>query len=106
MTPVGTLTVLHEFLRTSDGGQPSGALIQATDGNLYGTTQIGGANDAGVVFRYRLSSPPIVVTGSANGIGPASGTLNGTASPAGSAATAFFDYGLTTGYGNSTPVQA
>jgi uncharacterized repeat protein (TIGR03803 family) len=33
----GTLTTIHDF--SGDGCAPSGTLIQATDGNLYGTTQ-------------------------------------------------------------------
>jgi uncharacterized repeat protein (TIGR03803 family) len=42
ITPAGALTTLHSFNGT-DGFQPSGALIQASDGNLYGTTSWGGA---------------------------------------------------------------
>jgi uncharacterized repeat protein (TIGR03803 family) len=48
------LTVMHQFCSTNgscpDGAQPTGALIQATDGNFYGTTQVGGATWAGTVF--------------------------------------------------------
>jgi uncharacterized repeat protein (TIGR03803 family) len=42
MTPSGTLTTLHSFSGTD--GQPGygGALIEATDGNFYGTTDSGG----------------------------------------------------------------
>jgi uncharacterized repeat protein (TIGR03803 family) len=39
MTPNGTLTTLHSFTDASDdGGNPHGALVQANDGYLYGTT--------------------------------------------------------------------
>jgi uncharacterized repeat protein (TIGR03803 family) len=50
ITPVGVLSTLHRF-DTTDGGYPSGALIQATDGNIYGTTQAGGTNNGGTVFQ-------------------------------------------------------
>jgi uncharacterized repeat protein (TIGR03803 family) len=49
ITPEGALTTLHNFDGT-DGSGP-GALVQATSGNLYGTTQSGGANDNGTVFK-------------------------------------------------------
>ncbi|MGA2736622.1 MAG: choice-of-anchor tandem repeat GloVer-containing protein [Bryobacteraceae bacterium] len=45
----GVLTTLHYFMGT-DGGQPVG-VIQASDGNFYGTTVAGGANGDGTVFR-------------------------------------------------------
>jgi uncharacterized repeat protein (TIGR03803 family) len=40
----GTLTTLHSFTGT-DGSGPLSALIQASDGNFYGTTFSGGAHD-------------------------------------------------------------
>src|ERR1035437_9872657 len=49
ITPSGTLTTLHSFDDT-DGAGPGG-LIQASDGNFYGTTWVGGANGYGTVFK-------------------------------------------------------
>jgi uncharacterized repeat protein (TIGR03803 family) len=54
MTPAGKLTTLYSFCAQSgcaDGGQPDAALIEGSDGNFYGTTQIYGANSAGTVFK-------------------------------------------------------
>jgi uncharacterized repeat protein (TIGR03803 family) len=56
MTPGGTVTVLHAFAGgTSDGGYPRGQLLEAADGNFYGTTAGGGAFGQGVVFRLSIS---------------------------------------------------
>jgi uncharacterized repeat protein (TIGR03803 family) len=46
MTPLGTITILHQFFDgtvTNDGRFPYGALVQAADGNFYGTTIDGGS---------------------------------------------------------------
>jgi uncharacterized repeat protein (TIGR03803 family) len=54
ITPGGNLTTLHSFCTQpgcSDGYQPDAAVVQGNSGNLYGTTQIGGANGFGEVFR-------------------------------------------------------
>jgi uncharacterized repeat protein (TIGR03803 family) len=53
ITPGGKLTTLYNFCSQagcSDGAYPYDAVSQATDGNLYGTTWGGGANDLGTVF--------------------------------------------------------
>ncbi len=42
LAPDGTLTILHTFEGT-DGSAADMAPIQATDGNIYGTTNLGGA---------------------------------------------------------------
>jgi len=44
-----TLKVVHSF-SGADGGRPWGGLIFDKGGNLYGTTVLGGAIDAGTVF--------------------------------------------------------
>jgi uncharacterized repeat protein (TIGR03803 family) len=54
ITSGGALTALHNFDGT-DGEQPDAGLVQATDGNFYGTTVEGGGNDlctsCGTVFK-------------------------------------------------------
>lgn len=59
ITPGGVLTTLHSFDYT-DGANPVGKLLQATDGSLYGTTQTGGANGGGTVFRISTGLGPFV----------------------------------------------
>jgi uncharacterized repeat protein (TIGR03803 family) len=54
ITPNGTLTTLYSFCferGCQDGESPGADLIQATDGNLYGTTNLGGASEVGTVFK-------------------------------------------------------
>lgn len=45
--------VLHAFNRT-DGSSPNGPLVQASNGSLYGTTNTGGTNGAGVIYRINV----------------------------------------------------
>lgn len=54
ITPAGMLTTLYSFCPQSgcmDGYHPNSLLVLATDGNLYGTTPIGGANGSGTIFK-------------------------------------------------------
>ena len=54
ITPGGTLTTLYSFCAVSgcpDGFQPFGGLVEGTDKNFYGTTTLGGAKSAGVIFK-------------------------------------------------------
>jgi uncharacterized repeat protein (TIGR03803 family) len=46
---------LHDFDNTH-GGFPKGSLSQAHDGKLYGTTELGGANGVGTVFKFDLDN--------------------------------------------------
>ena len=50
ITAGGVLTTLHSFDFT-DGAYPWAGLVQATDGNFYGTTDGGGASSYGTVFK-------------------------------------------------------
>lgn len=54
ITPTGQFTILHSFCSKTacaDGQNPYAGLIQATDGNLYGTTLAGGSHGDGTVFK-------------------------------------------------------
>lgn len=58
-TGAWTLTTLYPFTGGADGGNPS-AVVFDNSGALYGTTQVGGANNFGVVFKL---TPPAGGTG-------------------------------------------
>ena len=62
-TTSGTITRLASFGVTALGNTPANGLIQAIDGNLYGTTIDGGSSGRGTVFKCSLSG---VVTTLAN----------------------------------------
>jgi uncharacterized repeat protein (TIGR03803 family) len=56
ITPSGTLTTLHSFSGGLDGDTPTSTLIQATDGNLYGTASYDGLYpNFGTVFKITTS---------------------------------------------------
>jgi len=55
LAPNGTETVLYSFCaetNCSDGSLPEAGLWQDKDGNLFGTAELGGLYNYGVVFRY------------------------------------------------------
>jgi uncharacterized repeat protein (TIGR03803 family) len=55
ITPSGKLTTLHSFDAT-DGYYPYGGLVQATDGNFYGTTRLlAGPYNDGTIFKITPS---------------------------------------------------
>jgi uncharacterized repeat protein (TIGR03803 family) len=54
ITPGGTITTLYSFCAVgacTDGDDPRAALVQATNGDLYGTTVGGGTHFGGTVFQ-------------------------------------------------------
>jgi len=57
LTPSGRLTTLYSFgSQEGDGSEPYASLIQGSDGNFYGTTELGGANRFyGTVFKLTPS---------------------------------------------------
>jgi uncharacterized repeat protein (TIGR03803 family) len=56
MDKAGTVTVLHTFTGP-DGREPWAALVQGADGQLYGSTVVGGALGLGVLFRVDPAAP-------------------------------------------------
>jgi uncharacterized repeat protein (TIGR03803 family) len=101
ITTNGAFHQLYAFKGTSDGYLPAGPLVQASDGNLYGTTQYGGIanyiNGLGTVFRIdtngsNFASVSFTTTSGANPLGGLvegpDGNLYGTTA-----------YGGTTGHG-------
>lgn len=84
ITPSGTLTMLHSF-RETDGLEPNSALIQATDGYLYGTTFASEPNETctygcGTIFKITPSGAftTLHVFNGTDGESPYSGLVQGT----------------------------
>lgn len=72
----GNETVLYSFTGGNDGGFPISGVIRDSAGNLYGTTNGGGASGAGVVFKIDTSNHETVLysfTGGADGAYPNGG---------------------------------
>jgi uncharacterized repeat protein (TIGR03803 family) len=79
------LTTLHNFCSLSgctDGYYPYAALVQATNGNLYGTTNSGGTNGGGTIFMIAAHSDRMTTvynfcsqTGCADGEVPTAGLI-------------------------------
>jgi len=52
ITPSGVQSTLYSFKGLADGGKPYAGLVQGSDGSFYGTTQYGGVNGTGAVFKF------------------------------------------------------
>jgi uncharacterized repeat protein (TIGR03803 family) len=81
VTPAGAETLLYSFGASGDGSSPYAGLAQGSDGNFYGTTQLGGANAAGTVFKITPAGVETVLysfgaTGS-DGTRPYAGLVQG-----------------------------
>jgi uncharacterized repeat protein (TIGR03803 family) len=50
-----TFIPLYSFTGGDDGANPVAGLVQASDGNLYGTTHEGGTNGYGTIFKVPAS---------------------------------------------------
>jgi len=83
ITPSGKLTVLYSFCSQSgcsDGQAPLGGLTLGTDGNFYGTTELGGPADFGIVYKMTPSGTLTVLytfTGGADGRAPQAPPVEG-----------------------------
>jgi uncharacterized repeat protein (TIGR03803 family) len=76
VTPGGVETVLYSFTGSAGTFPSPNGLIQASDGNLYGTTLAGGSYGAGSVFRMPLAGV-LTVLYSFSGAGAVSGSTDG-----------------------------
>jgi uncharacterized repeat protein (TIGR03803 family) len=55
LSPSGKETVLYRFAGGTDGGNPVGGLVRDSQGNLYGTTSLGGAYNQGTTYKLDAS---------------------------------------------------
>jgi uncharacterized repeat protein (TIGR03803 family) len=84
VTTSGAFTSLYSFTNGNNGGTPQGSLVQATDGNLYGTASTGGIFGSGVIYSITKSGTFSVVyslnnnTDGENGMTPLAGLIQGT----------------------------
>jgi uncharacterized repeat protein (TIGR03803 family) len=93
ITPTGTLTTLYSFCSQAgctDGRTPFSGLVQAADGNFYGTTYFGGANgdggDAGAGTVFKMTPGGTLTTlynfcsqsGCTDGTNPSAGLVQDT----------------------------
>jgi uncharacterized repeat protein (TIGR03803 family) len=96
MSLAGKVKTLHSFCRKStcpDGSEPEAALVEGTNGDLYGTTSDGGIGSFGTVFKITTKGKLTTLVSFSGGAGPGSssaqltlagdGTLWGTTSNGG-----------------------
>ena len=80
--PISNALVKKIDLSTTIGNSPAGSLIQATDGNMYGMTSVGGANNLGVLFQYNPTTntytKKVDFAGASNGSGPVGSLIQAT----------------------------
>lgn len=76
------VTTLFSFSNDGSGEHPWAAPVLGSDGALYGTTYLGGANNAGTVYRLSRSRPDrpwkrtvLASLGAGRGAGPLSGVV-------------------------------
>jgi len=81
----GALTTLHLFTDGNDGAEPQAPLVQGSDGNLYGTTEYNGTDDAGRQTGYgtvfQISANGVLTTlhifNETDGADPVAGLMQG-----------------------------
>jgi uncharacterized repeat protein (TIGR03803 family) len=83
LTPSGTLSTLYSFCsraKCTDGAVPDAGVIHGSDGNFYGTTEYGGSNNDGTVFRLAPSGTLTTLysfTGGTTAANPFAGLIQG-----------------------------
>jgi uncharacterized repeat protein (TIGR03803 family) len=79
ITASGALTTLHAFEGIpNDGQMPAGVLLQATNGNIYGTTADGGAYGGGSIFKMSPVGDLTIWQSFVNEAYPYAGVIEGT----------------------------
>jgi uncharacterized repeat protein (TIGR03803 family) len=72
LTPQGDYSILHHFgdgTITNDATLPESNLIQASDGNLYGTSYTGGPGGGGTIYKVNPQGAVSLVHGTTYGFG-------------------------------------
>jgi uncharacterized repeat protein (TIGR03803 family) len=80
VTHKGEVSVLYSFTGGVDGAAPEAALLQFTNGNLYGTTIGGGSDGDGAVFQLTAAgdvTPLYSFTNGADGSAPQAALIDG-----------------------------
>jgi uncharacterized repeat protein (TIGR03803 family) len=78
LDPAGQETVLYSFPGPPDGATPYAGVVRDSAGNLYGTAQVGGPWNAGVVYKLDAAGHETILygfTGGADGGYPYSGVI-------------------------------
>jgi uncharacterized repeat protein (TIGR03803 family) len=81
ITTSGAFSSVMSFLGGGDGSDPIAPLVQASDGNFYGTTLSGGSNSFGALFkitRTGVFTPLYSFANGQDGANPAGGLVQGT----------------------------
>src|SRR4029077_10235615 len=118
-----TTTVYFQWGTTTSYGHTTTAQTQGGDTSRPITANISGLS-ASHLYHFRivatngggtsfgadrtfttLSAPPVVTNNPATNVASFSATLNGSVNPRGSTTTVYFQWGTTTSYGHTTPVQ-
>lgn len=75
-TPEGNFTLLNSFIGTN-GFQPMGRLMESSNGNIYGTTALGGQFSRGTIFSISVAGGFQVIHSfdNADGIAPQAGLV-------------------------------
>lgn len=79
ITPGGSFTKHYDF-PLIEGGAPKGEFFEASNGKIYGVTELGGSGGEGILFEYEATSNDIVVLHdfvTATGTRPIAGVVQG-----------------------------
>ncbi|HEX4049779.1 MAG TPA: choice-of-anchor tandem repeat GloVer-containing protein [Steroidobacteraceae bacterium] len=81
ITSTGVESTLYSFAGGNDGSDPSDVPIEASDGNFYGTTSVGGTSSEGTVFKLTPGGTETVLHsfsgGTSDGSSPYAGVVEG-----------------------------